>query len=88
MTKETWGFKSLFGLHCYNTVHHQRNQDRNSNRAGTWRQELMRVHEGVLLTAFFIMVTQPVFFFSESRTTSPGIAPPKMAWALLYQSLI
>ena len=27
-------------------------------------------------------------FLTEPRTTSPGMAPPTMGWALLYQSLI
>jgi hypothetical protein len=27
-------------------------------------------------------------FFIETRTTSPGIAPPTMGWALPYQTLI
>jgi hypothetical protein len=34
--------KILFNLHFHIHVHHQNSQDRNSNTAGSWRQELMQ----------------------------------------------
>jgi hypothetical protein len=54
-------------------------QDRNSYRAGTWRQELMQRPWRVCLLACFLI---------EPRTTSPGMAPPTMGWALLPGLLI
>jgi hypothetical protein len=38
--KANWRRKDIFGLHFHNTVHYQ---DRNLNKAGAWRQELMQV---------------------------------------------
>jgi hypothetical protein len=62
-------------------------QDWNSTKAGTWRQELMQrpwrnaaywlAPHGLLI----LLSTKP-------RTTSPGVVPPTMDWALPHQSLI
>jgi hypothetical protein len=59
-------------------------QDRNSHQAGTWRQELMQRPWGVYLLACFPWLAQLI----EPRTTSPGVAPPTMGWALPDWSLI
>ena len=42
MTKAIWGGKGLLGLCFHLTVHHRRKSGRNSNREGTWKQELMQ----------------------------------------------
>ena len=56
-------------------------QDRNSNRAEIWMQELMqRPWRGA---ACWLV---PHGFLIEPRTTSPGVAPPTMNWDLLNQS--
>jgi hypothetical protein len=39
--KASWEGKHLLGLHFDIAVHRKGSQDRNSNRAGTWRQELI-----------------------------------------------
>lgn len=54
---------------------------RNSNGAGTWRQELMQRPWTVLLTGLFLMVC-------SARTTSLGMAQPTLGQALPSQSLI
>jgi hypothetical protein len=56
-------------------------QDWNSHRVGTWRQELMQRPWRVLLTGL-LPLTCSTYFLIESRTTSPGMAPPTMSWAL------
>jgi hypothetical protein len=54
-------------------------EDRNSNREGTWRQELIDGgHGGVLLS---LLSYRP-------QDHSPGVAPPTMSWALPHQSLV
>jgi hypothetical protein len=55
--------------------------DRNSNRAGTWRQELMQRPWRVLLTGFLPLACSACFLI-EPRTTSPWMAPPTMGWIL------
>ena len=52
-----------------------------------WRQELMqRPWRG---TAYWLAPHDLFILLSiESRTTSPGMAPPTMDWALPHQSLI
>lgn len=62
-------------------------QDRESNRAGAQRQELMQSPWKVLL-AGLLPKTFSACFLIESRTTSQGMAPPTMSWALTHQSLI
>jgi hypothetical protein len=57
-------------------------QDRNSSRAGTWRQELMQSLGRVLLNSLFCVVC----FLIEPGTTSLGIAPPTIGRALPSQS--
>ena len=57
-------------------------QGRNSNREGSWRQELTEaMEESCLLACSFC-------FLIELRAMSPGTAPPMMCWALIHQSLI
>jgi hypothetical protein len=62
-------------------------QDRNSNQAETWKQELMQRpwRDGAYWLA---PMACSAFFLIESRTTCPGIAPPTMGWALPNQSPI
>jgi hypothetical protein len=44
-------------------------------------------HRGVLLTGLRHMACSACFLI-ESRTSSPGMAPPTRGWALFHQSLI
>ena len=62
-------------------------QDGNSNRAGTWRQELM---QKPWRGAAYWLAPHGLFSLLSyrTRTTSPGVAPPTMGWALPCQSLI
>jgi hypothetical protein len=77
----SWGRKGLFSLHIHITVHHQRSQERNSHSTGTWRQELMqRPWRGVAY--WTAPLAYLVCFLTELRTTSPGMVPPTMGWAL------
>jgi hypothetical protein len=51
-------------------------QDRNSHRAGTWRQELMqRPWRDAAYWLASLLSYKP-------RTISPGMAPPTMGWVL------
>jgi len=54
-------------------------QDRNSHRAGTWRQELMqRPWRGA---AYWLALHGLLSLLSyRTRTTSPGMASPAMGW--------
>jgi hypothetical protein len=52
-------------------------QVRKSHRAATWRQELIQRPWGMLLTGLLPLACSACFLI-ESRTTSPGMAPPKM----------
>ena len=58
-------------------------QDRNSNRAGTWRQELMQKPWRVLLTGLLPLPCSACFLI-EPRPRSPGMEPPTMGWALPF----
>jgi hypothetical protein len=62
----------------------KRSQVRSSNRAGTWRQELMKRTTRVLLTGLLI-VTCSACFLIEPRTTSPRTTSPKIDWILPHQ---
>jgi hypothetical protein len=62
-------------------------QDRNSERAGTWRQELMQRPWRELLTGLF-MVAFSACFLIEPRATSSGMATPTLGWNFPHQSLI
>ena len=55
----------------------KRSQSRNSDRAGTWRQELMQKHGGVLLNGLLLMACSTCFHI-EPRTTRSGVAPTTM----------
>ena len=61
-------------------------QDRNSHRAGTWRQELMQRPGRVLLTGLLPLACSACFLI-EPRTTSPGMALPTMGPPTLDHSL-
>jgi hypothetical protein len=62
-------------------------QDWNSSRAGTWRQELMQWPWKVLFTGLLPLACSACFLI-EPKTTSPGMAPHTMSWALPSWSLI
>ena len=62
-------------------------QDRNSSRAGIWRQELMQRPWRVLLTGLLLMTCSTCFLI-EPRTTCLGVAPPTVGWALHHLSLV
>jgi hypothetical protein len=67
-------------------------QDRNSNRAGTWRQELMqtpwRDAAYWLASRGLHHVACSACFFIEPRTTCPGMGPLTIGWAFPCWSLI
>jgi len=62
-------------------------QDRNPNKAGTWRQELRQRPWRVLLTGLLSMACW-IWCLIESKTTSPGMEPSTISWALPHRSLI
>jgi hypothetical protein len=85
--KANWKGKGLFSLHFQILVHTEESQDRNSSRAGTWKQELMqRPWRGAAYWVASLGFLSLLFI--EPRTTSLGMAPPTMGWALSHQSLI
>ena len=59
------------------------NQNRNSNKAGSWRQEWVKGHGRVLYTSF-LHTNCLTYFFLKPRTTSPGVAPPTTSPTDLY----
>jgi hypothetical protein len=63
-------------------------QKRNSNRSGTWRQELMQRPRGSAVYCLVLHGLLRLHFLIGPRTTSTGIAAPTMGWALPHQSLI
>jgi hypothetical protein len=71
MTKATWGGQGLFGFII------EGSQDRNSNMAGTWRQELMqRPWRDVAYWLASLGLLN--LFLIELRTRNSGMAPPKV----------
>ena len=82
-----WKGKGLFGLHFHITIHHEGNQDRNSNRAGIWKQELkQRPWRSV---AYWIaprgLLSLPSY---RTQDHQPRMVPPTMGWAPPHQTLI
>jgi hypothetical protein len=90
MTKKQVGEERVYSAYTSKLLFIiNRSQDRNSNRVGTWRQDLMRKpwrgaacfswpdSHGLLSLLLIVL-----------RTTSPGMALPSMTWVLLDQSLI
>jgi hypothetical protein len=63
------------------------NQDRNSHGAGTWKQKPIQRPWRRMLTGL-LPIAWSACFLIEPRTTSPGMAPPTMGWALPHQSVI
>lgn len=76
--KSKLGSKGLFDF-----IHHQRSQDRNSNRLRTWRQELMQRswRGGAYWLATCGLLGQ--LSCNILKATSPGMAPPKWAGSFL-----
>ena len=75
--KASWGGKGIVGLHFHIAVHCEGSQDRNSNRAGTWRQEMtQRPWKGAAYWHAPYGLLRPLSI--EPRTTSPGMTPPTM----------
>jgi hypothetical protein len=60
---------------------------RNSNNAGTWRQELMQTPWRVLLIGLLFLACLACFLIG-SRTTSLEMPQPTMVWAFPHQSVI
>jgi hypothetical protein len=58
---------------------------KNSNRAGTWREELM---QRPWRHAAYWLVLQGSLSLLCYRTITPRTVPPTMGWDLLHQSLI
>lgn len=58
----------------------KRSQDKNSNRTGTWKQELTQrlQRSGLLLVACLACL------LIDPRTRSPVVAPPTVVWALTH----
>jgi hypothetical protein len=81
--KATWIGKDLFGLHFH--IHSPSPKEVRTGTHTGWEpggRSWCRGHGGMLLTDwFFILVC-------TAWTTSSRMAPPKMGWALPYQSLI
>jgi hypothetical protein len=78
MTKASQGGKSLFGLHIHITGFIKGSQERNSNKAEKWRQELtQRPWKGADMPAIHGLLS-----LLGSYRTSPGMEPPALDWAL------
>ena len=69
--KTSWGGKSLFCLQLFI----QGNQDRNSNRAGTWRLELMQspFTEGYCLLTYSPWLAQPGHLVPQIELSALGM---------------
>ena len=81
--KASWGGKGSFSSHFISlTVHHQRKTGQESNRAETWRQELMQRPWRVLLTGLLLLDCSACFLV-EPRITSLQVVLPIISWALL-----
>jgi hypothetical protein len=76
MAKKQVGEEKIYSAYTYTLLFITKgSQDRNSNRAGTWRQELMQKPWRVLLTGLLPLPCS-TFFLIEPRATSTGLAPP------------
>ena len=82
------GFIRLTLPHCSPSL--QGNQDRNSSRAGTWRQELIpgAMEECCLLTGFYHDLLSLVSYRTQDHEPREGTVPPTVGRALPCQSLI
>jgi hypothetical protein len=86
MTKATWKERIYLAYMSILLFIIKENQGRNSNRAGTWRQELMqRPQRGA---AYWLAPHCLLSLLIEPKTTSPGMALPIMGCALPHQLLI
>ena len=77
--KASWGRKGFIWLtlpHCCSSP--KEVKERNSNKAGTWRQELIRRPWRVLPTGLLSLACS-VCSLIEPRC--PGMAPPTIVWA-------
>jgi hypothetical protein len=61
-------------------------QDRNSNKAETWRQgQMQRPWKN---PAYWLVPHSSACFLIELRTICLRVAPPTMSWAFTHQSII
>ena len=81
VTKEAWRGKGLFGLPFHVAVHHWRmsGQELKHGRNLEAGADAEAIEECCLLACSACFLIKP-------RTTSLGMAPPTVGWALLYQS--
>lgn len=87
MTKDTWEGKGL----CFKLVFLHGSSSSNEGKTitqavqGPGARSENRSHARVLFTGLFLMACSACYLV-ETRTTSPGIVPPIMGWALPHQS--
>lgn len=91
MFKNKSGRRGLFSLYFHSIY----SLSLKENRVGTWRQELITeaIEDAAywlapdgslsLLSFSFFFFLQPSFLIAP-RNTSPGMVPPRMAWAPLH----
>lgn len=89
MTKSQLGRKGLFDLHFQIPIHHWRKPGQELKKG----RELevgadAEATDRVLLTALLLPVACSTNFLIEPRTSSPGMAPPRVGFILSHQSLI
>jgi hypothetical protein len=85
MTKSNLGRKGFIFFHgSIEQFNIKSSEGRNSNRAGTWRQELM---QKPWRGAAYYLAPRSLFSLFSYRTASPGILLPTMGWVLPHQSL-
>lgn len=89
MTKKQVGEEKVYSTYTSTLMFITKgSQDRNSHRAGIWRQELMqRPMRGA---AYWIALhgVCSAFFLTEPNPTNPGVAPSTMDWSLPHPSLV
>ena len=78
--KASWEGKGCWCLYFYNNIHHWRRSGRKPSKAESWRQEPVRDHAELLLTALLHMASS-ASFLTGTRLMSPGNPPCTMGWA-------
>jgi hypothetical protein len=83
MTKKQVGEERVYSVYTSTLLFITKGSpDRNSHRAGTWRQELMQ-RPWRDVTYWLASLAFSACSLIEHRTTSPGMVPPTMGWAFL-----